>query len=448
MTIKSRRVPAFTRLLARTVAFALAMGLGISSASAATITVKKILLPMGDTGSFTLQLKNNNSGGALIANMLNVGNGGNMGPVTVTSGTYWIGEVAGGNSTNLSNYTQTISGAGCTPVSGGGAQVVINAMSGNIVCTITNNKIAPATGQLRLKKMLVPSNDPGHFNLFIKDANNNIVTNGQMQNAGHNTTLGPVTVPPGTYNLSETAGFATVGTDYTSAFSGPGCNANGTVSVTGGSNITCTITNTKKPSGTIKVIKNTVPSNIPGALFTLKINNSNGQTLSQWSNGHPSPLILGPVTLTSGSTYTVTEVAGTGTSLANYTTTYSGGCSANGTVNLTAGTNVVCTITNTLISNNTCTGYPLLVTVNVNNPGTPFGPQIVHICRGGKVKFFNNNSGMAFTANYVSGPSNFGSVPVAIANGSSGQTAVLNNPGTDFYLISGGSTLQGQIVIH
>jgi hypothetical protein len=44
--------------------------------------------------------------------------------------------------------------------------------------------------------------------------------------------------------------------------------------------------------------------------------------------------------------HTVSETAGTGTSLADYSTTINGACAANGTVTLVAGDNKTCTITN------------------------------------------------------------------------------------------------------
>ena len=443
MTIKSGRVPAFARHLARIAAFALAIGLGVSSASAGTITVKKIPLPSGDTGTFTLQIKN--SSGGLVTSLSNASGGAQLGPVTVAAGNYTVGEVGFG-STNLANYTRTITGVGCIMTPGGVAAVAVTATS-STVCTITNTKTPPATGMIKVKKVLVPATDPGHFNLFIKDSSNTIV--GTTANAGNNGFNGPVTVPVGTYTVSETPGFATVGTDYTSAISGAGCNANGTVNVTAGSNITCTITNTKKPTGTITVKKVTVPAVDPGK-FTLQIMNSLSQVVGQFANA-TAPAQAGPVILTSGSTYTVGEIAGTGTNLANYTQTITGaGCipSSGGgaTVNLTAGANVVCTITNTHVS--TCTGYPLTADVFINNPMSPFGPQTVDICRGGKVIFHNNNSGAAWTINFVNGPSSFGSVSLASANGSTGQTLPpLNSPGTDNYLIAG-ITVQGHIIIH
>jgi hypothetical protein len=49
--------------------------------------------------------------------------------------------------------------------------------------------------------------------------------------------------------------------------------------------------------------------------------------------------------------YTVTETAGMGTNLGNYTATFSGDCDAKGNVNLLYGDTKQCTITNTLIQN-------------------------------------------------------------------------------------------------
>lgn len=430
----------FSTRIAGFAALALAATIGLSSASAATITIKKVLLPAGDPGLFTLQLKKNN---LLIATFQNGSGGAQVGPVNAQVGTYTVGEVAG-TGTNMANYTSVVSGAGCIPLPGGGATVVVTPFTPNRVCTITNTRIQ-TTGQLRFKKVVVPGTPAAYFNLFIKDGNNNIVSGGQMQNATNNTILGPVTLTPGTYNLSETAGTNTVLADYTQSFGGTGCNANGTVNVTAGSNILCTLTNTKKQNGTITVKKVTVPANIPGAKFTLFVNNANSVSVGTFYNA-TAPVTLNPMTLTAG-TYTVGEVAGTGTNLANYTTTITGaGCSPTGVVNLTAGANVTCTITNTLIVQ-PCTGYPMQATVNIYGPGTPFGPQTVDICRGGTVKFFNSNHGAGPTISTIGSPPSPFSVTLPAPNGSSVLTPPLNNTGTDNYLISG-FTLPGHIIIH
>ena len=52
----------------------------------------------------------------------------------------------------------------------------------------------------------------------------------------------------------------------------------------------------------------------------------------------------GPQVYTAGA-HTVSETAGTGTDLGNYTAVISGDCSAAGAVTLAAGQNAICTIT-------------------------------------------------------------------------------------------------------
>lgn len=300
-----------------------------------------------------------------------------------------------------------------------------------------------ATGTIKLKKVFVPGSDQGHFHLIIKDANGTVVN--MMQNAGHNQALGPVTVPVGTYTVSETQGFYTVGTDYTSAISGAGCNANGTVTVTAGSNITCIITNTRNPPGTITVYKVTVPANVPER-FTLQITSSYPQLLANFLNAH-APAQMGPVTLSSGSTYTISEIAGTGTNMADFSQTITGPGCTNGIVNLTPGANIVCTITNTKI---TCTGWPLQATVDIYYAGIPSAQQTVHICRGGKVKIINHTS-TPLTVQWTSGPTSFTTFPVAIAGNS--LTPLLPTTGNENYKVNGSSlnptaVKTGLIVIH
>lgn len=265
---------------------------------------------------------------------------------------------------------------------------------------------------IRVRKVLLPATAPGHFNLQIKDSNGNVVPGGSLANAGNNGTLGPVTLPPGIYTVSEASGFYTVGTDYTSAISGAGCDPQGHVTVTANSGtITCTITNTLNPSGAITVMKVTVPANDPGR-FTLQITSSYPQLLANFLNAH-APAQMGPVSLPSGSTYTISEIAGTGTNLANYTQTINGAGCTNGVVNLTPGASIVCTITNTN-TNATCTSWPLQVDVHITWTGIPAAQQTVHMCRGGKVKFVNDTTAQK-TVQYLTGPTNFGTLTLQVA---------------------------------
>jgi len=127
-------------------------------------------------------------------------------------------------------------------------------------------------------------------------------------------------------------------TDYTTVISGD-CAANGTVTLAAGDNKVCTITNTRVPRLTVNKV--VVPSNDTGK-FNLQIDGSTAGTGANVSNGGTT----GAVQVTVAQ-HTVSETAGTGTVLTNYTTVISGDCAANGTVTLAAGDNKVCTITNT-----------------------------------------------------------------------------------------------------
>jgi hypothetical protein len=309
-----------------------------------------------------------------------------------------------------------------------------------------------SNGTIKLRKIIVPANDNGHFNLQIKDANGAIVPGGLMQNAGNNGSIGPVTVPPGVYTVSEVPGFYTVGTDYTPSISGAGCvplsGGGAQVTITPGAHVTCTITNTRNAPGTITVKKVTVPANDPGR-FTLQITSSYPQLLANFLNAH-APATMGPVSLPSGSTYTISEVAGTGTSLSNYTQTIMGAGCINGVVHLTAGANVICTITNVNMTNPTCTGWPLQATVDINYSGISSAQLTSHICRNGKVKIVNHTS-TQISVQWLSGIASFPTFPVTIAGNA--LTPAFPLAGTDSYKVTGSSlnpnaATTGQIVIH
>jgi hypothetical protein len=81
-----------------------------------------------------------------------------------------------------------------------------------------------------------------------------------------------------------------------------------------------------------------IPPADPG-LFNLRID---GTT---YGPNQPCGGSTGPITVGSGP-HTVSETAGTGTNLADYTTTFGGNCATDGTITLAAGENKTCTITN------------------------------------------------------------------------------------------------------
>jgi len=87
-------------------------------------------------------------------------------------------------------------------------------------------------------KTLIPSTDPGKFNLLI----NGVI---KASNVGDGGTTGAVIRPLGPVTVSETAGTSTSLANYTTVIGGA-CAADGTLTLAAGENKTCTITNTRR----------------------------------------------------------------------------------------------------------------------------------------------------------------------------------------------------------
>jgi len=111
------------------------------------------------------------------------------------------------------------------------------------------------------------------------------------------------------------------------------------------------------PEGTLTVNKVVIPGADTGK-FNLWVDGTTKAT--DVSNGGTTGLVHVSV-----GSHTAGEIAGTGTSLSNYTTVISGDCASDGTVTLAEGDNKVCTITNTRI--------PTLTVNKVVIPGTDTG---------------------------------------------------------------------------
>ncbi len=322
-----------------------------------------------------------------------------------------------------------------------------------ITCTFSNRKEATGKGAITIRKSLVPANDPGRFTLQITPGGGGASIAGAV-NVGNGGILGAVTVNAGNYIVGEIGGTAppTSLSNYTTVITGAGCGPTGAVTVTPGASITCLITNTRKGDvapGKVTVRKIIVPANDPGR-FTLQLTPNGGNLLANYLNAG-NTAVMGPVTAPPGN-YTVSEAGGTNpsTNLGDYTAVYSGGCSPTGAIVVVSGSNITCTITNT--RKTSACAYTLNADVNIYNPMMPFGPQTVHICRGGKVTFHNVNSGAPWSIQYISGPASFPPVPLATSP-SSGVTAVLGGPGTYVYKINGvagapGFVLNGNIIVH
>ncbi len=330
------------------------------------IELVKALNPTNDPGLFNLFIKVGSGAGATAASASNVGNGGTTGAggSTLNTGTYNLSETAG-TATSLGDYG--VSGPVCVNRVGGGSVTVTSgnvvlANGADIICTITNTR---NPGKLELIKALSPTSDPGLFNLFIKVGTSSGSTAASASNVGNGGTTGAggTSLAPGNYHLSETAGTATVLTDYT--VTGPVCVnrvGGGSVTVTSGvvtlasnADVVCTITNTRNP-GKIELRKATVPTDDTGK-FNLFIRLNSGAGAIQASAtdvGNGGTTGAGGTTLPVGN-YHLSEAAGTGTSLDDYVASAPscvnrvGGGSVtvtSGVVALASNADIICTITN------------------------------------------------------------------------------------------------------
>ena len=285
----------------------------------ATLTIRKILVPGNDPGRFNLTIDGSTAGTGA-----DIGNGGSTGTVNVNTGFHTVSESAG-TATSLSDYSSVISGD-CSP-----SGAVTLAAGDHKTCLITNTRKATGRSTLTLRKVIVPSSDQGKFNLLIDGS-----IAGTGANVGHNGNTGPVTVNSGLHSVSETAGTSSNLGNYVTSYS-PNC-LGGNIYVAPGANEICTITNHKKPM--MAVNKVLIPANDPGT-FNLLIDGSIAGTGA--GVGHNGT--TGIVNVTVGS-HTVSESAGAGTDLGDYTTFYSQSCK-HGNTSLTWGDYKTCTITNT-----------------------------------------------------------------------------------------------------
>ena len=306
------------------------------------LEIKKDLIPSDNSGLFNLQIDGSTAGTGA-----NVGDAGTTGEQVVAGGSaqnptnHTVGETAG-TGTNLSDYASSIV---CKDLNGTGATVASSNNSGpltvpvitgsDIVCTITNTL---QNGTLTVNKVLVPSSDPGLFNLRIDGS-----TAGTGADVGNGGTTGAVTVNIGSHVVSETAGTGTNLSDYTVSIGGA-CDSSGNVIVNAGENKTCTITNTRH-QGSIELVKDWVGT--PGST-TLNVGTSAGGS-DVASKAVTADDTTGASTVDTG-TYYVSEVGG----LDNYDTSLV--CTDNGSPVTPGGSNsltvaddhaVVCTFTNT-----------------------------------------------------------------------------------------------------
>ena len=215
--------------------------------------MQKLLSPSDDPGRFDLRID-----GKTYA--FTAGNNGSTGERLVASGKHEVSEIAAGGA-KLGDYTISIS---CKDGNGSGTEIAKGGADGDldvevkagadVVCVITNTRKA-GTGKLELRKNLEPSNDPGTFNLFVKQGSTVIDSE---SNAGDEDSTGERTVNAGTYEVSEVAAGGASLANYTTSISCKDGNGTGTeiakgggdgdldVTVAAGADVVCVITNTRK----------------------------------------------------------------------------------------------------------------------------------------------------------------------------------------------------------
>ena len=197
---------------------------------------------------------------------------------------------------------------------------------------------------LRLNKTLLPSTDPGTFNLQIDGA-----TAGSGANVGNNGTTGNVPVAAVSHTVGETGANGTSLANYTTTIicqNGNTTLASGgnplTVQVPSGGNVVCTITNTLTAAPPKLTVNKVLAPSTDTGTFNLQIDGTTAGSGANVGNGGTT----GAVVLSIGA-HAVRETAGTGVSLSDYIQTFSGDCDSSGNITLAAGDNKTCTIVNT-----------------------------------------------------------------------------------------------------
>jgi prealbumin domain-containing protein len=198
--------------------------------------VKKVVAPAGDTGKFNLLVDG-------AAKATNVGDGGNTGDVSVTTGQHTIDETAG-TATSLGDYSQSTSCVDTAHPNDPAVTVkTVQVDKGDHwVCTITNTR---KTATVKVTKALSPASDAGKFNLLVDGA-------AKATNVGDGGTTGTVVVLPGAHTVAEAAGTGTDLANYSSTLAckdtahGNAADNDGTLSVAAGDAWECLFTNTRK----------------------------------------------------------------------------------------------------------------------------------------------------------------------------------------------------------
>ena len=220
--------------LSVTVATGEALACTLKNRRTGRVTLTKSLVPSSDTGRFDLKV-----GQAIVK--AGAGDGGS-GSTQVAPGTYSVTETATpGSPTNYGTAISCTLNGGPGPSANGTSKLQVTvAAYDELACTFTNRRKA----QVTLTKSLVPSSDPGRFDLRLGPA--------VVKASAGNGDSGTAQVAPGTYRVAESGAGGTVLSSYATSIActlngGPGPSADGTtqldVALVAGDVLACTFTN-------------------------------------------------------------------------------------------------------------------------------------------------------------------------------------------------------------
>ncbi len=193
-------------------------------------------------------------------------------------------------------------------------------------CTVTNND--QAAKLIVIKHVINDNGGTATAANFTLDSGGTNDTPDDFAGAESPGTM--VTLDAGSYNVTESgpAGYSASFSAYCSG------------SIANGQTKTCTVTN-NDISPTLRVIKDIVPDTDIG-LFNLRIDGTTAGTGANVGDGGTTGFV--PV---NAGNHTVSETAGTSTTLSDYVSVIGGDCAASGSVSLALAENKTCTITNT-----------------------------------------------------------------------------------------------------
>jgi len=276
--------------------------------------------------------------GGLSPSSFSLTAGGSRTYAKLQPGSYSVTEDAPSGSWAFDSLSCSASGPGTSASTSGRQASITLGFLGAVECTYVNKR----KPQVKVVKALVPSSDSGTFDLQINGTT-------YADDVGNDGTTGFRDVTPGEVTVAELAGAGTSLGDYDASVScdsgkGSASGTSHTFSVSYGDQVTCTITNSRKPE--VKVVKATDPETDPGK-FNLLVNGNVERANA--TNGQDTGFVQVGV-----GTVTVGESAGTGTDLGNYLSRIacdSGKGSADPATSYSFsagyGDRVTCTITNT-----------------------------------------------------------------------------------------------------